>query len=159
MFQRVYSLKIAPIDQPIDRPESSLSSSGLGRPSGQPIAPTVRNLTVGPVNRAVDRHVSFDLTWTPTAIFWIPYKYGFLWPVLTKILRAIFFTFSSIFNKVFKRVFAPKFSIFICFQSFEKSKKIKSLEILFVLHFIYPSRSFFQIFFCFIFKYFVFSHT
>ena len=74
-------------------------------------------------------------------------------------MRAIFFTFSSVFNKVFKRVFVPKFFIFICFQSFRKSKKIKSLEILFCFSFYISIKKFFpSIFFVVLFSNLLISH-
>ena len=71
-----------------------------------------------------------------------------------------FFPPSQVFLTKFSKEFCAKFSIFICFQSFEKSKKIKPLGILFCSSFYISIKKFFlSIFFIILFSNTLFSHT
>ena len=135
-IQRACSLDLTPVD----RPESSLSGSSLGRPdsrptgnlswgdrsAGWPTAPMARNLIV---SRSTGRSTGKPfLAWSgPQRLYFgNPINMGSLGLFLLRFLRANFLTFSSVFNNIIKKNLVPKFSkfsIFICFQSFLKIKE------------------------------------
>ena len=120
----------------VDRPERVLSGSGLDRPGGRPTVKifslclggrSTERLTGSPnsqksdrwsVDRVVDRQVIFDLFWTPMAIFWIPYKFGSLRPVLDKIFKSKNSSLLKCFQLVFKRSFCAKILYLYLFSKF-----------------------------------------
>jgi len=122
-IQRVCSLDLAQVDRSVDWserlalcfwPRSTERSTDWrlpwdGRPTGRPMAQTVRNLTVGWLTeRSTDRSFltvrltgHFWLFWTPTTIFLDPYINGSLSPVFTKIFNNNFSHLLKCFQLVF----------------------------------------------------------
>ena len=89
--------------RPRDRPTESTPLSGAGRSTGRSTdglarstgrsigGTTVRNMTVAPVDRAVDRNGIFALSCCQRADLERGYIYAFSWVVLHKFLESKFF--------------------------------------------------------------------
>ena len=109
-----------------------LSENGPGRPAESccslyPVSvdravdrdTTDIKMTVGPIDRAVDRKGDSALSSCQRAdLFW-GYKYPIPLLFSTRIFRVKIFIFLSVLTASFKRVFVPKDLIFICFKRVE----------------------------------------
>ena len=116
---------------------------------------TIRNLTVGPV----DRKGKNALSYCQQADLFEVYKYPILWLISPRISSAKFLTFTSVLQQVFKTVLSLKIWSLFCFKGLKISKKRKIFGNWFDLHLHFYLEFFPRVFLCvFVFQS-LFSHT
>ena len=137
-------------------PERELSGYCHGRPDsrptgklswgGRPTTPTVRNRTVGrSTGRSTDRPF---WAWSgPQQLYFEnPINMGSLGLFLLRFWRKFFPIFLSVFSKFSKQVLVLKSLSLFVFKVLKYQRKSSLWEFYYVLHFIYLSRSFSQVF-------------